>query len=243
MNIFTAPYLRVKSTMHPLTRAGREPHTFGVGLDTSRPTILVIKGLRYEATVIEGDDSTAVVRLVKLAGKGEIWDVSRGPDGLVACDCPSYVTTYEGTSATCKHGTACVENGLIAAPAPVANHVNRIARHLAPPVVAKVETVAEVAPVKTERRSDSAPTWSEADWRRAESFHLQPPAGMKRPVVVEPVVVDVIPTKPAPLVPSLDEVWHSAFQLGRAGVDALPCKTWTDAAKLAFLDGFYWGAE
>ena len=106
MNIFTAPYLRVKTTMHPLTRAGRTPHPFGEGLDTPRPTVLVIKAIRYEATVLQGDDSTAVVRLVKLAGRGEIYDVSRSADGLVKCDCPDYEFSKAGTSSLCKHGRA-----------------------------------------------------------------------------------------------------------------------------------------
>jgi len=305
---------KLQSITHPNTRSGRPSRPFGEGLDKPRPTILTIKGTRYEATPFQGDDSTAGVRLVKLAGKGEIWDVSRGPDGLVACDCPSYVKTYEGTSATCKHGTACVEAGLIASPAPVANPVNRVG-HLIPanrPAVAKVEPiahplpepepVAEVAPVA----SNSRP-WSEADWRRAEYFRLQAPAGMNRPVAIavganlpqqDPAPLANIPDGaravqvlagpsqgrwikrdledgfvwyrgeglaladlmsageadhlfhqsrllviPAPIVPGLDAVWHSAFCLGVAGIDALPCRDWTDAARLAFLDGLFWGAE
>ena len=37
-----------------------------------------------------------------------------GPaSGLVVCDCPSYVSTHEGTCSTCKHGTALVEVGLL----------------------------------------------------------------------------------------------------------------------------------
>ena len=54
--------------------------------------------------------------LEKHSSKGEGYDVIRNNFGLVECSCPSYVSTFEGTSDTCKHGKALVALGLIEAP-------------------------------------------------------------------------------------------------------------------------------
>ncbi len=43
---------KLQSIRHPFTRSGRPSRPFGEGLDKPHPTILVIKGVRYEATTI-----------------------------------------------------------------------------------------------------------------------------------------------------------------------------------------------
>jgi len=284
MSTIAAYGRKLQSIRHPLTRSDRPSRPFGEGLDKPRPVVLTIRGVRYQAEPFTGQDGTAVVRLVKQARDGAVYDVSRSAsDGLVRCTCPDYEFSKAGTASPCKHGAACVEAGLIAAPAPVANigQTNRVG-HLLPtdrPAVAKVEPVAEVAPVASAPVVVEAPTipasvkrirvvnggsagvwvrqpkrnrwvWSEdaadldfSDTSRWLAYSVADAWYRDGRVAI---LSDVGTTVPAPAprmtLPTLDEVWHSAYQLARAGVDALPCKTWTDAAKLAFLDGFYWGA-
>jgi hypothetical protein len=78
---------------------------------------LTIRGTSYALTAIDpGPDNSRAWRLEKLGGKREIYDVCRTNEGLVVCDCPSYVSTHEGTCSTCKHGSALVAVGLLDAP-------------------------------------------------------------------------------------------------------------------------------
>src|SRR4051812_23218654 len=71
------------------------------------PTV-EIKGADYLVRTIDaGECGVSAVRLTKLSSH-ESYDVIRRHDGLVACDCPSYVFRYEGTDQTCKHGVACM---------------------------------------------------------------------------------------------------------------------------------------
>lgn len=237
MSILTPTRRAVK--LYPLAPSKRRDRPFGEGLDEPRPTILVIKAIRYEATVLQGDDSTAVVRLVKLAGKGEVYDVSRGADGLIRCDCPDYEFSKAGTSSLCKHGTACVEAGLIEAPAPVANPgpVNRVG-HLLPRAV----PVAKIEPVATPEPKP-ARTWTDAQWRRAEYFHLQPPAGMKRPIAAKAPAPAAAPVVKPSGVEKLDAAWHLGYCLGSDGVNAAPSTRWAADMKASFLDGFAWGEQ
>ncbi len=93
---------------------------------------ITIRGTNYSVTRFDpGPDNTKAYRLEKVGGKGEVYDLARTNEGLIICDCPSYVDTHEGTSSTCKHGTALVEVGLlepvayvaaapVEAPAPIA---------------------------------------------------------------------------------------------------------------------------
>jgi len=72
-----------------------------------------IKGASYLVRPIPaGECGVSAVRLTKLASH-ESYDVIRHHDGLVACDCPSYIFTHEGKSTTCKHGMACMVHGLL----------------------------------------------------------------------------------------------------------------------------------
>jgi hypothetical protein len=75
--------------------------------------ILEIRGVAYVVTRIEpGPDNMKAYRLEKIGGKGEVYDLARTNEGLVTCDCPSYIATHEGTSSCCKHGAAMIEVGL-----------------------------------------------------------------------------------------------------------------------------------
>jgi hypothetical protein len=88
---------------------------------SAKATTLRIKGLAYSVTRIDpGEEGTAAFRLDKLVGDG-VYDVIRTHDGLVKCDCPSYVMTFEGTAGMCKHGRALVEAGYLDRPSPIAN--------------------------------------------------------------------------------------------------------------------------
>src|SRR5207302_638398 len=105
--------------LHPYAASRREPYPFGVGLAEPEPTVLEIKARHYEATPLPTVEGTAVVRVGALDDPDATYDVSRGPDGLVACTCGDYTYRHAGTASTCKHGSAVVEAGLLDAPAPV----------------------------------------------------------------------------------------------------------------------------
>src|SRR4051795_7620368 len=75
--------------------------------------MLTIRETDYSVTPIApGPDNIKAYRLEKLSGDRETYDLAHTNDGLVVCDCPSYVATHEGTSSTCKHGSALVLMGL-----------------------------------------------------------------------------------------------------------------------------------
>jgi hypothetical protein len=79
--------------------------------------VITIRGTSYSVTKIDpGPDNSKAYRLAKLGGKGEVYDICRTNEGLVVCDCPSYISTHEGTCSTCKHGMALIEVGLLDAP-------------------------------------------------------------------------------------------------------------------------------
>lgn len=83
-----------------------------------------INGTLYSAEPIDPhEEGTAAFRLGKMAGDGAVYDVVRDHSGLVRCDCPSYVSTHEGTASMCKHGRALVALGLVEVPKPVPNFV------------------------------------------------------------------------------------------------------------------------
>lgn len=81
---------------------------------------LTINGTRYNVTAIRGiqdPEIQAAWRLEKHGDPDAVYDVARGTDGLVTCSCPSYEVTYRGNGlATCKHGSAVVQLGLLPAP-------------------------------------------------------------------------------------------------------------------------------
>jgi hypothetical protein len=111
-----------------------------------KPTTLLIKGLAYSVSKIDpGEEGTAAFRLDKVHGEG-VYDVVRTHDGLVRCDCPSYVMTFEGTASTCKHGRALVEAGYLDRPSPIAN------------IPAPVASKAAVRPI-TRQDQVAARTW------------------------------------------------------------------------------------
>lgn len=117
---------RPPAKLHPYAAARRDPRPFGEGvLPPERPT-LTIKGLPYDVEHHRGGDGERVVRLSSHADPAGVYDVSRGADGLVRCDCPDYVWKREGTATMCKHGAACVGAGLVEAPAPVPNSADGI---------------------------------------------------------------------------------------------------------------------
>jgi hypothetical protein len=75
---------------------------------------LAIRGTSYSVTPIPpGPDNSRAWRLAKLGGKNEVYDLARTTEGLVVCDCPSYVATHEGTSSACKHGLSLIQVGLL----------------------------------------------------------------------------------------------------------------------------------
>jgi len=84
-----------------------------------KPTMLTIKGNAYSVSPINPvEEGTAAYRLDKQRGEG-VYDVVRGHDGLVVCDCPDYVCRHAGTAGLCKHGRALIEAGMIEAPCPI----------------------------------------------------------------------------------------------------------------------------
>jgi hypothetical protein len=106
MSTITAPIPRVNAKSRPLN----------VSL------LLTIRETDYAVTVIApGPDNVKAYRLEKLSGDRETYDLAHTNDGLVVCDCKSYVATHEGTSSTCKHGSALVLMGLLPKPCCVAN--------------------------------------------------------------------------------------------------------------------------
>ena len=95
---------------------------------------LTIRGTDYAVTRLEpGPDHTRAWRLEKLGGKAEVYDLARTREGLVACDCPSYTSTHEGTASTCKHGQAMIEVGLIKVPSHAAAVAPEPSRAQEPP--------------------------------------------------------------------------------------------------------------
>jgi len=83
--------------------------------------MVVINDVAYKVERISpGEDGTVAFRLEKQEKGAEVYDLIRDHHGLIRCDCPSYVATYEGTTSTCKHGQALVITGLMEAPAFVA---------------------------------------------------------------------------------------------------------------------------
>jgi hypothetical protein len=76
---------------------------------------LTINGVDYACLPIApGPDNTRAFRLVKEGREDSVYDVARTTEGLVVCDCPSYEATYRGNGlATCKHGQALVQVGLL----------------------------------------------------------------------------------------------------------------------------------
>ncbi len=77
---------------------------------------IAIYGDRYDVESFDpGYAGTYAVRLCK-HGSDAVYDVHRSHDGLVVCDCPSYVVTHDGTVSMCKHGRALVQLGMIDPP-------------------------------------------------------------------------------------------------------------------------------
>lgn len=84
--------------------------------------LLTIRETDYAVTVIApGPDNIKAYRLEKLSGDRETYDLAHTNDGLVVCDCKSYVASHEGTISTCKHGSALVLMGLLPKPCCIAN--------------------------------------------------------------------------------------------------------------------------
>lgn len=75
--------------------------------------LIDIKGIPYAVEPIPaGFAGHRAYRLIKQAGKGEIYDVVWSHDGLILCDCPSYEFTIRGISGGfCKHGRRLVDLG------------------------------------------------------------------------------------------------------------------------------------
>jgi len=159
--------------------------TLTANAPTVKTTTLEIKGATYTAESFEpGFAGLAAVRLVKLVS-GESYDVVLTHDGRAECDCPSYEFTYRGTAGTCKHGSACLFQGLLLAPvcggSPVAD---------VPPAIHAP------APV----RPDPV---TMADRKRAAYWGLTIPKGNDSIVTpAAPIAVEPIPATELPALPS-----------------------------------------
>jgi hypothetical protein len=79
-----------------------------------------INGVSYVAEPIDPhEEGIAALRLSKMSGEGEVYDLVRRHDGRITCDCPHYTARIEGFSEdSCKHGRAAAELGLLPAPKP-----------------------------------------------------------------------------------------------------------------------------
>jgi hypothetical protein len=82
--------------------------------------VVEINGVQYAVEPIPpGEEGPAAIRLSKLSGQGEVYDLVRRYDGRITCDCPHYTARIEGLSEDlCKHGRALVELGLLPKPKP-----------------------------------------------------------------------------------------------------------------------------
>lgn len=74
---------------------------------------LEINGRHYDAEPLpNGADGEVVWSLDYPSLRDGPYHVTRHPDSLVSCTCPSYVYQMEGTSSPCKHGRAAIAAGL-----------------------------------------------------------------------------------------------------------------------------------
>lgn len=87
--------------------------------------VVEINDYRYDVDKIDaGEFGTVAFRLTKRSGDHKTYDVIRNHFGIVACDCPDYVSRHDGNGyGMCKHGRMLVELGLMAAP--IAPNVTR----------------------------------------------------------------------------------------------------------------------
>lgn len=105
--------------------------------------LLTIRETDYSVTPIApGPDNVKGYRLEKLSGAREAYDLAHTNDGLVTCDCPSYVATHEGTISTCKHGSALVLMGLLPKPCCIPNA--RVETRPAPTAAPESEMIADL---------------------------------------------------------------------------------------------------
>src|SRR4051794_10681541 len=95
----------------PKSKAKKSAPVVSLGLAVDHQTYLV--------EPIRGIQDPAILKAFRLVKKSddEVYGVGGPADGLVTCDCMSYVSTFAGTCDTCKHGKAMVALGLLDAPA------------------------------------------------------------------------------------------------------------------------------
>jgi hypothetical protein len=146
-------------------RAGADRKVI-MSTSTVAPATLTIADKSYDVEKLpDGPDGEKVVRLSAHHSAAGVYDVSRGNDGLVRCDCPHYTFRLEGTTALCKHGDAVVRAGMIGAPAPVVNRANWHGIDGIPAAVSRIRLVGSLQADGTFRRDGQG--WArESDGRR-----------------------------------------------------------------------------
>jgi hypothetical protein len=194
---------------------------------------LNIRGLAYRVEPIDpGEEGTAAYRVSKQRGEG-VYDVVRTHEGLVICDCPSYVCTFEGTAETCKHGMALVQAGLLQAPRPVPTK----------------PAVAPVTPADVKRAAYFG--------LRIPAPGKAAPVAVEAPAKLAPVVEPLVPVVEVETAPTIEEprpthlerfnpssameMEHLGYSLGRQGKDAQPSKGRTFPELVAFFTGLLAG--
>lgn len=139
-------------------------------------TVIEIKGASYAVEAIDaGECGRSAVRVVKLVN-GESYDVIRTHAGVVECTCPDFVCRHEGKGSMCKHGAACLANGLLVAP---------VAAPAPEPVVAPI---------------------TPKDVKRARMWGLKLPVAPAVKPVVAPIVLDLATTTTTVAAPASDPI-------------------------------------
>ena len=126
---------------------------------------IVINDVAYRVNRIDpGEEGTIGIRLEKRDRGADVYDLVRDHHGLIRCSCPSYLSTYDGATSTCKHGQDLVIVGLMDAPQFIPHPTTGPAyRPVAVEVAAPVEEPHQVA-------TDPAPI---ADEPKAPAFDVE----------------------------------------------------------------------
>ena len=94
-------------------------------IDEPAPITLAIYGFGYTVRLIDAGECGTVAYEMHRTDTNHTYHVIRTHHGLVKCDCGDYLFRHDGTASTCKHGSALVAKGLMAAPSPILSTVGR----------------------------------------------------------------------------------------------------------------------
>ncbi len=105
--------------------------------------VLTINGQSYDVSpVAHAPGALKSYRLAKVAGDLAVYDLDAFGD-RVACTCPSYLKTHEGTTSLCKHGKSLVTVGLVDYPDVGSTHIDEPTPDAYTSALAKMTALAE----------------------------------------------------------------------------------------------------